>query len=106
MSLESPDKSIRSRIRWSREKDLGLGVVSEDLKSRFNDCLGLTSTRRTADEVGDSVTGSDNIGNSLPLDLVEILVVKEVEVGHVRRNVVLFLRPDPSSKDVVCRLEK
>jgi hypothetical protein len=106
MGLESPDESIRSRIRWSREKDLGLGVVSEDLKSRFNDCLGLTSTRRTADEVGNSVTGSDDIGNGLPLDLVEILVVEKVEIGYERGNVVFLLRPDPSSKDVVCRLEK
>jgi hypothetical protein len=106
MGLESPDESIRSRIRWSREKNLGLGIVSEDLESGFDHGLGLTGARRTADEVGNSVTGSDDIGNGLPLDLVEILVVEKVEIGYERGNVVFLLRPDPSSKDVVCRLEK
>ena len=106
MGLESPDESIRSRIRWSREKNLGHGVVSEDLESGFDHGLGLTGARRTADEVGNSVTGSNDVGNGLPLDCVEILVVEEVEVGYVRRDVILLLGPDPSSKDVVCRLEK
>ena len=106
MGLESPDESIRSRIRWSRKKDFGLGVVSEDLKSGFDHGLGLTGARWTADEVGNRVTGSDDVRHGLPLDLVEILVVIEVEVGYGRRDVVFLLRPDPSSKDVVCRLEK
>ena len=106
MGLESPDESIRRRIRWSREKNLGLGIVSEDLESGFDHGLGLTSARRTADEVGNSVTGSNDIGNGLPLDCVEILVKEKVEIGYERGNVVFLLRPDPSSKDVVCRLEK
>ena len=106
MGLESPDESIRSRVRWSREKNLGRGVVSEDLESGFDHGLGLTGARRTADEVGNSLTGSDDIGNGLPLDCVKILVVEKVEIGYERGNVVFLLRPDPSSKDVVCRLEK
>jgi hypothetical protein len=106
MGLESPDESIRSRIRWSREKNLGLGIVSEDLESGFDHGLGLTGARRTADEVGNSVTGSNDVGNGLPLDCVEILIVEEVEIGYERGSVVFLLRPDPSSKDVVCRLER
>lgn len=106
MSLQTPDERVRGRVRWSGEQDLGLGVVPEDLKSRLDDGLGLTSARRTADEVGNRVTGSDNVRHGLSLDLVEILIVKVVEVGNGRRNVVFLLRPDPSSKDVVCRLEK
>jgi hypothetical protein len=106
MGFESPDESIRSRIRWSREKNLGLGIVSEDLESGFDHGLGLTGARRTADEVGNSVTGSNDGGNGLPLDCVEILIVEEVEIGYERGSVVFLLRPDPSSKDVVCRLER
>jgi hypothetical protein len=78
--------------------------VSEYLKSGFDDGLGLTGTRRSTDQVWDRVTGSDDIGNGLPLDLIEILVVIEVDMGYVRGNVVFFLRPDPSSKNVVYRL--
>lgn len=47
------------------------------------------------------MTGGDNVGDSLLLDLIEILVVEQVEVGGVRGNVILFLWPNPSSKDVV-----
>jgi hypothetical protein len=75
--------------------------MSEDLKSRFDDRLGLAGSGGTADQVWNSMTGGNDIRNSLALDLVEIRVIEAVDLVDRGGWVVFLLRPNPSSEDTV-----